>query len=169
MENISLIYILGTSFSGSSILGYILGSAENVHDLGELKLFYRAHQETPGRCSCGELITKCPFWSPLYKKGYDIFELPTLWEKLRDVAGVIICRPFPQNKLPQTPDLELLKEIKKQINPPKNSTCLIDTSKSLWRLVHLLNCRGIEVKVIYLRRNIFGNDFPKSFLYNLCR
>lgn len=33
----------------------------------------------------------------------------------------------------------------------------MDNSKSIWRLLYLLCCRNINLKVIYLKRDIFGN------------
>jgi hypothetical protein len=53
-------YILGRSHSGSTILDLILGSSPDIIGVGEL---VAGLARWPGQCSCGQIVTECPFWS----------------------------------------------------------------------------------------------------------
>ena len=59
-----LLYILAPSFSGSTLLTYLLAQHPRVATVGELK----ATQMGPiddYRCSCGEPMRTCAFWQAL--------------------------------------------------------------------------------------------------------
>ncbi len=61
MQGRRLVYLLGPSHSGSTLLALLLGSHPQIATVGELK------QTSMGdlaqyRCSCGVEIRRCPFW-----------------------------------------------------------------------------------------------------------
>lgn len=60
-----IIYIMGHSRSGSTILNIMLGTLDNVAAAGETGNFYRSALLNDEFCSCGERFSKCEFWSPI--------------------------------------------------------------------------------------------------------
>ena len=70
-EKQKIIYILGAGHSGSTLLGMMLSAHSQVQGGGELKNFQKLIEQPhlfdrpTHTCSCGELIAKCPFWSPV--------------------------------------------------------------------------------------------------------
>jgi hypothetical protein len=56
-----LVYLLAASHSGSTLLSLLLGSHPEICTAGELKLTSLGDIERY-RCSCGELLRRCPFW-----------------------------------------------------------------------------------------------------------
>ena len=57
MQNeLNLIYIVGTGFSGLTSLGYLLSSQANVFNAGELKSLQAISQREDVYCTCGEVI-----------------------------------------------------------------------------------------------------------------
>jgi hypothetical protein len=63
---VPLIYIAGSSHSGSTLLDLLLGSHSKVESLGEAKKIPHVLQklrdgDSPA-CSCQERIDRCPFW-----------------------------------------------------------------------------------------------------------
>jgi hypothetical protein len=60
-----LIYILGASRSGSTILDALLGSHPDVAATGELYLLLKDEHGQPRTCACGEAIPDCEFWGPI--------------------------------------------------------------------------------------------------------
>lgn len=56
-----LIYIMGPSYSGSTLLTLLLADHPDIATVGELKATSMGDVSTYS-CSCGELLTACPFW-----------------------------------------------------------------------------------------------------------
>lgn len=161
-NKINLIYILGTSFSGSTILGYILGSSNKVFNAGELKYFNRIKKvEWEEICTCGQKSLNCPFWSPIFKKNYKIFGIPDILSRLKIIVSILTRRHVKAIKLPEKKDFqdfELLTEVfmrGKKLN--RELVYILDPSKSIWRLIYLLNHPKLNIKIIYLERGIEGN------------
>lgn len=62
-EKRTIIYIAGYGRSGSTLLERILGSHENIVGTGELSMLLPLLDKQDFRCSCGESLGKCSFWS----------------------------------------------------------------------------------------------------------
>ena len=156
-KNIQLVYILGTSFSGSTLLGYIAGCSPKVDNVGELKFFNRAQIIKDFTCPCGCNILKCPFWKEVYKKKYDIFEVPGIAHKCKIALSIIFKKSLLKQKNIND-DYYLLFDLHKKLSQLNSKNVyILDTSKSLWRLIHLMNLKALSVKVIYIKRDIEGN------------
>ena len=68
---VSVIYLLGTSFCGSTFLSAVLSAHPNVENAGQLNTLF-LHQKVPDRriCSCGIALVDCPFWNAVWKRWY---------------------------------------------------------------------------------------------------
>lgn len=173
-NKIKLIYILGVSYSGSTILGYFLSYHFDIYSLGELKFYNRIHAYKNLKCSCGAEIHACTFWKKFWFKYRKVYENPGIIRKVFIVLKIILGIGFFKEKY-NTDDAALLSDIHSYIKKERcneNDFYLLDASKSLWRLNHLLGLKELEVSVIYLKRGIDGNvnSFKKhgfGFLYGL--
>ena len=63
-ERGDLVYILAPSYTGSTLLTFLLAQHKSIATIGELKATAREDLETY-RCSCGSLMRKCHFWKTL--------------------------------------------------------------------------------------------------------
>lgn len=63
---IPLVYIASPSYSGSTLLTFLLGAHPDIGTIGELK-WGEIDLETY-RCSCGELLRECPFWAAVAER-----------------------------------------------------------------------------------------------------
>lgn len=63
---IPLVYIASPSYSGSTLLTFLLGAHPDIGTVGELK-WGEIDLETY-RCSCGELLRECPFWTTVAER-----------------------------------------------------------------------------------------------------
>jgi hypothetical protein len=171
MKKIKLIYILGTSYSGSTILSYLLGAADNVHNLGELKLVSNPEDKGIEYCSCGKHYTKCPFWSSYYStKNYNskkqelaenkqkpavqkLYSYPSLFSIIAIVFKILTGKSFKKNTRKNLNEYSFLEDAALFAD----TDYLVDSSKSLWRLIHLYKTENIELKVIHIKRDIKGN------------
>lgn len=158
-SNINIIYILGTSFSGSTLLGFVLGSSQQVLDVGELTNF-NYFQNSGGRfCSCGKNSFKCEFWSDLYARNYKIFGGFSKLNKLKIALKVFFGKSFPQNLILNSQEKGFFQSLIQQAFPidSNNTNYILDDSKNLWRLICLMRLKNIKIKVINLKRDINGN------------
>jgi hypothetical protein len=67
-----VVFIAGTSHSGSTLLDKILGIHPNGVSLGEVYLTYQKFKLNPDKfdtlvCSCGQLGNSCNFWKAIFK------------------------------------------------------------------------------------------------------
>jgi hypothetical protein len=65
-----VVYIASWLRSGTTILGYVLGSYEGAVFVGELSNLYLAYLRNH-ECSCGAGVADCPFWSSLLDRVRD--------------------------------------------------------------------------------------------------
>lgn len=63
-NRIRLVYLLGASHSGSTLLAMLLNAHPDVCTVGELKATSLGDPKRY-RCSCRQLIKECPFWSDI--------------------------------------------------------------------------------------------------------
>jgi hypothetical protein len=61
MDEIKVIYILGSARSGSTLLERLLGTSPLIHNLGEVS-HIKQFVEEDRNCSCGERISLCKYW-----------------------------------------------------------------------------------------------------------
>src|SRR5687768_14901048 len=59
-----LLYITSSSFSGSTLLTFLLAAHPRIATVGELKATSRGDVDKY-RCSCGAFIRSCPYWRSL--------------------------------------------------------------------------------------------------------
>ena len=59
----SVVFVLGIAHSGSTLLGRMLDMHPDVLCVGELLRLEEALAREDEKCSCGELVTGCPFWT----------------------------------------------------------------------------------------------------------
>jgi len=136
-EKIKVIYITSTSFSGSTILGFIIGTSSSVFNGGELKYFFNENLNEP--CSCGKNFKECDFW-----------------QKIREKCQYIIDDY-------NSSEYELFKSIYEEASKITDVEYILDVSKDLPRLEALSKISGLDLHVIYLIRDLRGsvNSFMK--------
>ena len=156
-HKIKLIYVLGNSRSGSTILSIFTGLHPSIHYLGELKVLDRSfHKRT---CSCGEKSDNCDFWSAFKRENPGVFERPVisnngfyrLWTTCKSIY-------FPL----QIDEVEEEKKIilnlwKSVVNRDPESQYLLDSSKSLKRFILLSQIKELEVIPIFIERDQKSN------------
>jgi len=137
MSRIPLIYIAGSSHSGSTLLDLILGSHSLIESLGEakkipavLRALKNARQIQP-LCSCHSIIAECPFWRSVLR-----LDDPALHDT---ETG-----PF---------DSDGGIEIARRALEFRKRTVLVDSSKILGRLNFLARHKDIATTCLHLTRD----------------
>jgi hypothetical protein len=170
-----LVYLLAASHSGSTLLALLLGTHPRLVTAGELKLTSLGNLDRY-RCSCGEPLQACPFWTRVRKDmdarghaldfaepGTDVrsgatpYELRLLrplhrgpWaERLRDAA--LMVSPSWRRRLPrmQAKNAALVGCVLEA----SGRDAVVDSSKTGLRLKYLLRNPDLEVRVVRLVRD----------------
>jgi len=172
-----LAYILAASHSGSTLLSMLLSSHPQIATVGEIKLSASAIGEIDRyRCSCGEFIRKCRFWTKV-KEGlaargheFDIADAGMdyravdsryarwllgplhrgmLLESLRD--GALRISLTWRKKMPEIHRRNAA--LASTVAEITGAQIVVDSSKIALRLKYLLRNPGLDVKVIRLIRD----------------
>lgn len=181
---IRLVYLASPSFSGSTLLTFLLNTHPSIATMGELKWGDIDLETYP--CSCGDLLTRCPFWkniqSRMAERGMpiDLLRPPTdfrcdggwsnkiartrvrgaVFEYLRD--AVVATLPEPRSAFPTVAAvnramMEIILEL-------QNGRVFLDGSKDPVRLKYLLDTGDYEARVIQLLRD--GRGVMNSAMKN---
>jgi len=180
-----LIYILSPSYSGSTLLTFLLSSHKDIATVGELKATSRGDL-TKYSCSCGENILKCDFWAELKKNAdreaipFTLYEFGTHFrdenyicdrllhmgvrsiavEALRDIAVNI----FPYCKKRKNDILLQNQKLIEIICKMQGKEVFLDGSKDSTRLKYFIKSNLWDIKVISLVRD--GRATTASFMKN---
>jgi hypothetical protein len=65
-----VLYIGGSTRTGSTVLDSLLGSFPGVFSGGELTFFWRYGLSEGGRCSCGQPVVDCVVWSDVLERAF---------------------------------------------------------------------------------------------------
>ncbi|MFW6014643.1 MAG: hypothetical protein ACOCZQ_03185 [Nanoarchaeota archaeon] len=148
-----LIYILGHSFSGSTLFDLIIGSDDSVVSTGESALL-RNHiygfdqsdrkNENKKFCLCGKKLNDCPLWGEILEKysPQELFKQKSRKDAHKSILG------FFNLYNPRVIEEEVLDDVINSARKFKpNVDKVVDSSKTLKRLIFL---KKIDPFVIFL-------------------
>ena len=145
---LTIIYITGRGYSGSTLLDLLTSSHPDVTSVGEIKSL-SARKKSSGRrpveepCTCGApRLPECPFWAEVEKR--------TRASSGLGLEDIDVYRDDPAGfRAHNLAVLEAVREV---------SGCrfIVDSSKDLRRLRRLLDTDGFDVRPIHLVRSPYG-------------
>jgi hypothetical protein len=178
-----LLYLTSSSYSGSTLVTFLLATHPQVATVGELKATSMGDVEEY-KCSCGILIRSCPFWArvtqELVRRGtsFDVASFGThfaLAGRLADRAvrtrvrgraferaRKLALRALPGAWRELNAILERNRVLIEVICHLEGKPVFLDDSKEPSRLMHMLNSGLWNVKVVYLVRD--GRGVAHSIL-----
>jgi hypothetical protein len=165
-----VIYIVGASHSGSTLLDMMLNAHPEIISVGEVLKLNRTKGSRTGkpkvtRCSCGAWgLMQCEFWSRVNER-----ILQTHSKSLADL-DVNDSRQLPGRDDPDDPNAILLRAI----SDVSGKDFIVDSSKMPRRLEHLMNIDELAVYPVHLIRDPRGqvasviekNGLMKSIFYH---
>jgi hypothetical protein len=183
MKKSDLIYIMAPSYTGSTLLTYLLAMHPEISTIGELKATSMGDIDKY-TCSCDSLLRDCPFWNKVINiaeeknitfsldnfgthfKGSNYFSNRVIkagvkgafLEQIRTLLISLIpgCRNTIHKIIEQN---RLLIEIIKKI---QQGDIFLDGSKDPNRLAYFINSNLWNIKVIYLIRD--GRGTTNSYI-----
>jgi len=155
----NVVYLLGPGRSGTTVLATILGNHKDIYSLGEMHQFYD-HIRDNLNCSCGAELSDCEFWGkildtmPWVKK--NAVNIQALSDELEYHSSI----PRHLLHLHNKEKIESYNSFQTQIfnscTKQTNSKILLDSAKYIGRWHSLKKNRSIQLKGIYLVRDVRG-------------
>lgn len=163
-NKVNIIYLLGAGRSGTTLLSTVLNSHPKIKTIGEMHQFLE-HILLSKNCSCGELLENCEVWKPILTslnfdktliKEYS--ELSNKEEKHKNILKLILGFGN-SNKY-----LKVQNEVFETIQQNAKGEWLLDSSKYIARYLLLKRSRKLQVRGIYVIRDVRGviNSFSKK-------
>ena len=154
-----VVYLLGPGRSGTTILATILGNHKDVHTLGEMHQFYD-HIRDNLNCSCGAELSDCEFWSKILDTMPSVKKNAANIQALSDELEYHSSIPRHLLHLHNKKNIESYNSFQTQIfnscTRQTNSKILLDSAKYIGRWFSLKKNRSIQLKGIYLVRDVRG-------------
>lgn len=166
---IKVVYILGSSRSGSTTLDTLLGASGTALSTGEMGHLHWSIEEghlpeyadsTIAYCSCGALVPECPVWSRVIGEWGQRHDLATLGRETNRFETVVRSIPsLALGRLLQTPafrqHLAELGEMVRTVARIGSVSTIIDSTKVAGRgwLYSLLPSAEFDVRFVHLVRD----------------
>jgi hypothetical protein len=155
-EPVEVLYIAGSSYSGSTVLGLVISAAPGVFYPGEVKLVGRNRAILDNDyCTCGEHYSACPFWSgviPAMDKSLYLREASVL-KRVAVLSRLAFARRRGSEENGEDRVLRSLLDFARSFHH-RDFRCILDNSKGLWRLHRLASNPHVKLRVIHLRRSL---------------
>lgn len=171
---IELIYIAAPSYSGSTLLTFLLNTHPDIATVGELK--WGTIDTLTYRCSCGERLVDCAFWlsikARVEQKGliFDFDRPPTDFRLHNNSLGDRFMRARnrgPMFEALRSTAIAMLPNCRKRIAMAarvnkaaaeailflQKGRILLDASKDPVRLMHMMKTGDFNVRVLHLIRD----------------
>jgi hypothetical protein len=156
-------YIGGSGRSGSTILDMMLGANSHAVSTGQLDDL-RSWMATGSYCTCGLVLSECPFWSRILGSDEDLIPPPINVAgrvgKVAHTLRVLAARTH-RTKAGEVEDAWMLLDA---LAAHSRKHVIVDSSKAALRLVRLArNAKGSRLRVIHLVRDARGFVTSQSF------
>ena len=155
-HQVPLIYILGNSHSGSTLLSFLLSFHPDIINLGELKSKTWLKVRT---CSCGQPVSSCNFYGD-YFADFNSLKEPAM-EVIRKANPVqfLFKKKITQDKVTSDHLRTFYQSVSERvIGLYPDARYMVDSSKSVWLLNAWIQTLPKEnIKIIWLRRQTKAN------------
>ena len=185
-NEMNLVYILSPSFSGSTLLTFILDRHDAIHTFGELKATAMGPLDMY-YCSCGLPIKQCQFWTNLQNRcqkrgipftldnfGTHFTSTNRFWAKIMgaqvrngafEAARRVLLRVTPGLHKEYTRILKQNSEVISAFIEDSENDWFLDGSKDPSRLMYLARSQQWQIKVLKLYRDgrAQSNSYRKKY------
>lgn len=175
-DPLKLLYVLGFSYSGSTLLAFLLNAHPRIVSTGEIIGPPHFSKGKPFLCSCARPIEWCPYYRYLQDRigllGFNLREHRWDTRHLSENAGtvekllweVICCDPIrtirdilrrqvPALRRRECDLVNLNTKFIRAVAESRDVRIVVDSSKIPSRLPILLRCPNLDVRVVHLVRH----------------
>jgi hypothetical protein len=174
------VFLASSAYSGSTLLSFLLGTHPRIATVSAASGGRRQAQIDTYRCSCGRLMTECPFWLAVQEamraRGYadfrlDHFELgfdrrpgsrlerlrtgSLRWTRAEDVRDAAFAH-FGGHGAAMAATGRRNADFASVVMELTGATAFVDASKERMRIRHLARHLPMPLRVIHLVRDVRG-------------
>lgn len=162
-EKVKLIYLFGAGRSGTTILSTVLNAHKEIKAVGELHQFYE-YLSSSSECSCGSPLETCNFWNAIVHRlpySQNQVDLALNETEGQEKHKKVLMATF---RTPSSSYISYQKELLTAIYDEIEEKYILDSSKYLARYLWLKKMPLLDVKGIYMVRDVRGvvNSFKKN-------
>jgi hypothetical protein len=168
---VKVVYILGSSRSGSTLLTSLLGEIGGFFAAAELSLIWQGLEERT--CGCGRRVLECPVWSPAIRAALEHVRSGTDEGVIRLQHNTVRTRHLPRvMRAPHNVDSsetpielygDVLKAMYAGVANSAKARVVVDSSKNASEAVLLTKLDGIDPYMIQIVRD------PRAVAYSWLR
>ena len=157
-----VVYIAGWIYSGTTLLGRLLGECDGHAFGGELRYYWRLVRDPEARCGCGRLLRECPHWQAVGEATahLDLARIEALDERLLLNRRTPLFLLALRGRGPLARDLReyrsALRVLYDAVARAAGTPVIVDSSKSPQYALALAGIDGVDVRVIQLVRDPRG-------------
>ncbi len=156
---------MGAGRSGTTALATFLGNNNKIQNIGEMHQFFEYLDENK-ECSCGKLLNECEFWKNKIDNPTQEYSANSrkLSEKMESHSSIIKHLMNSFSNVEYKRYIDLHQSIFDSIQSDSKKSTLLDSSKYIGRALALNKLDNIELKIIYVVRDVRGviNSFSKK-------
>ena len=160
MQKNKVIYLMGAGRSGTTALATFLGNSQYIFNAGELHQL-NEHILEEKNCSCGKCLSECEFWSKVLIKNnnsnYGVISDIESRDSDIERHGSIFKHLF--NRYPRQALENYLRRqetLFTALTEVSERPYIVDSSKYIGRAVALRKSSRINLKIIYVVRDVRG-------------
>jgi len=172
MERVKVLYIMGMTRSGSTILDRIIGQCDGFFSLGESYSIWDLNVLQNQRCGCGSRFDECGVWTRIFANAYGgiyqdtALEMSCVWNRYlrtRHIPRMFI--PFGGINRKRCLDnyKQQMERLYRAIRRVTGARVIIDSSKFPTYARLLTEMPGIELFVVHIVRD------PRAVAYSWLR
>lgn len=154
-----ILRIVGDNRSGTTVIGTILGQLPSATFVGELVQVWRAFTTPDWHCSCGQLLTSCPFWSDVRLRSnvdarFDVDRLRDATERYLRVRPIRLMSLVRRSLSSVLVDYaQALECVYRATAITAGAELIVDSSKSAPELLLALRAFRLDLDVLHIVRD----------------
>lgn len=169
-DDVRVLYLAGSSRTGSTIVANILGQVDGYFAVGELWNIWRRGIIEGRRCGCGEPVASCPEWDRILQRAFgrrlerhEAEQLDALTHQYLRTRWVRALRDARRN-----PSLDgdayrgALAALYRAVRDITGCSVIVDSSKSPVYGALLATLPGVEVHAVHLLRDPRATAFSTT-------
>ena len=159
-EPVRVLYVMGHGWSGSTILGNLLGELDGFFHAGELRRLWGEALPANAPCGCGQPVRECPVWSEVLRHPL-VAELDPAeverWHESARVRRTLHLLRLKRGPTGRGPDLDRYlsasANLYRAIAEVTRARMVVDTSKRSGDAAALSLTPGIDAFFVHLVRD----------------
>lgn len=164
-----VVYLVGTSRCGSTLVGSLLGLLPGVTHVGELWRIWEEGLVNNFRCGCGAPLNQCEFWSAVLARASDavgpidphrMMALTDRWARLRHAPRLATERGRDRVRAGMAEYGEVMASVYRAIGEVAGVSTVLDTSKTPMVAWVLSGRSDIDLRILHVTRD------PRAVAYS---